>query len=78
MISDVVTSITDEVQNLAKEIPQSEATDAVEPKQTDQTHANDGSTKKELYEEARNIGIEGRSTMNKDELLEALDESSSS
>ena len=29
-------------------------------------------TKDELYEQAKNVGIEGRSTMNKDELISAL------
>jgi hypothetical protein len=33
-----------------------------------------GDTKKELYEEAREAGIPGRSTMSKDELRDALDE----
>ncbi|MEO2059481.1 MULTISPECIES: DUF7218 family protein [Mesonia] len=29
-------------------------------------------TKEELYEQAKNVGIEGRSTMSKDELIHAL------
>ncbi len=29
-------------------------------------------TKEELYEQAKNVGIEGRSTMSKKELIEAL------
>jgi len=29
-------------------------------------------TKQELYEKAQNVGIKGRSKMNKDELIEAL------
>ncbi len=29
-------------------------------------------TKEELYEQAKNVGIDGRSSMNKDELISAL------
>ncbi len=29
-------------------------------------------TKKELYDQAKNVGIEGRSSMNKEELINAL------
>lgn len=29
-------------------------------------------TKKELYEQAKDVGVDGRSTMNKDELINAL------
>ena len=32
-------------------------------------------TKEELYEQAQKVGIDGRSTMNKEELIEALRES---
>jgi hypothetical protein len=100
MISDVVTSIADEVQNLTKEIPESapEAVDAdpeeiAQPRPSDghdggdapadsdvaekdvgDSDSNDDPTKKELYEQARGAGIEGRSSMNKVELQEALDE----
>jgi hypothetical protein len=37
----------------------------------DSTHLEDR-TKDELYEEAKKIGIEGRSEMSKDELIEAI------
>lgn len=37
----------------------------------DSTHLEDR-TKDELYEEAKKIGIEGRSEMTKDELIEAI------
>jgi len=106
MISDVVTSISDEVQNLTKEAPEISASDGVSDgaeemalptsptedaaqgsrtrpdaaheKKATESNANDDSTKKELYEEARQAGIEGRSTMNKEELHEALDEQAGS
>jgi hypothetical protein len=105
MISDVVTSISDEVQNLTKEAPEKSLSNGVsdrpeeialagrteddaqgartgpgeaDEKKAIQSNANDDSTKKELYEEARQAGIEGRSAMNKEELHEALDEQAGS
>ena len=36
-------------------------------------HSHDEPTKQDLYEQAKRVGIEGRSTMTKDELLEALE-----
>jgi iron-sulfur cluster repair protein YtfE (RIC family) len=38
--------------------------------------STEGKTRDELYAEAKEIGIEGRSKMNKDELAEAVEESS--
>jgi iron-sulfur cluster repair protein YtfE (RIC family) len=38
--------------------------------------SGDGATKQELYEEAKAAGIEGRSSMSKDELREALEQES--
>lgn len=35
----------------------------------------DDRSKRELYDEAKEIGIEGRSTMNKDELVDAIRDS---
>ncbi len=51
-----------------------EAGTSREPSEPDGAEARDESTKKELYEEAREAGIEGRSNMTKDELRNALEE----
>lgn len=42
------------------------------------TSGSDGRTKDELYEEAQELDVHGRSTMNKDELAEAIDHQRSS
>jgi hypothetical protein len=86
MLSDVVTTVVDEARGLKEEISESLAehshsadgvgTDpsvsAVEPE------ADSGVTKKELYEEAREAEIEGRSSMTKAELQRALDQAEAS
>lgn len=48
-----------------------EPRDVVDPGATE---SRDDVTKRELYEEAREAGVEGRSSMSKDELKRALDE----
>ena len=51
---------------------------SVADRQTEPWHLADtrkGQTKAELYEAAREAGIEGRSKMNRDELADALRES---
>jgi len=96
MISDVVTTIGDEVQFLATGAPgpaagpRDESPEPVDqpapadqPELVDQAKDLDEAddpqgdrepTKKDLYDEARKAGIEGRSTMSKEELQQALDD----
>jgi hypothetical protein len=87
MISDVVTSIADQFENVAKtptitddkpEDEESVSPILPEDQESHDAHANDEATKKELYEEARRAGIEGRSSMSKEELQEVLDDRTSS
>jgi hypothetical protein len=60
VVSDVVTTIADEARDLTREVSNNGS--ASEPE----------ATKQELYNEARDAGIEGRSKMTKDELQRAL------
>ncbi len=52
--------------------PGQTATQGLDPNYSTPADGLDESTKEELYEEAQNLGIDGRSTMNKDELLNAV------
>jgi hypothetical protein len=63
---EVVTGVSD-----AMDPREPESRDVADP---DPVESGDEATKKELYEEAREAGIEGRSSMTKDELRQALDE----
>jgi hypothetical protein len=75
VMAEVVTTVVDEAKGVAhalSEAPHGEAGD-------DADHADDSSaastaSKRELYEAAKDAGIEGRSSMTKDELRAALDE----
>ena len=90
IVSDVVTTITDEARDLNDEFSDN-ASSIHDEVLGGSDHSTDGSdsgnsgiqtesrdqreaTKKELYDQAREADIEGRSSMSKDELKEALDE----
>jgi hypothetical protein len=83
-VSEVVSGVIDDarktVDEVAADVSETVGTaEAEEPRPgpiASSNKAGDDSepTKKELYEEARDAGIEGRSSMNKDELREALEE----
>lgn len=89
MVSDVVTTVVEEARGLTREISDSvadhgrESVDGKVLATTVDTRRRseiepDGDpavTKKELYEEAREADIEGRSSMTKAQLQEALNES---
>ncbi|WOI55999.1 Rho termination factor N-terminal domain-containing protein [Palleronia sp. LCG004] len=57
----------------AARIANAQANDNMDPGQKGGSHPPyEEWTKDELYDQARNVGIEGRSDMTKDELIEAL------
>lgn len=89
VVSDVVTTIANEARDLKKEVSVNASSVHDEVLEGDhstdggdsrgfepQTESKDQqeATKKELYDQAREADIEGRSSMTKDELKEALDE----
>lgn len=90
VVSDVVTAVVSEARELKSDVSErapeaiesadersdrgAEETSSDESEVPILAHDDPSATKKELYDEARDAGIEGRSNMTKDELQEALDE----
>lgn len=57
----------------AARIANAQASDSQHPSKKGGSHQKyEQWTKQELYDKAREVGIEGRSNMNKDELIDAL------
>ncbi len=79
--SETMKAVVAEVRDVKDEVVTG-VSDAMDPRvptsrevaHPDLVESGDGVTKKELYSEAREAGIEGRSSMSKDELKRALEE----
>ncbi len=81
--SDLVTAVSDEARTLARDVAERGSFDKGDPREAYRDDgrgdaSRDAVTKQDLYDEARELGIEGRSTMNKAELREALEDESTS